>query len=298
MYTLIYFFKKAFQGFSRHKVLAALSIFTITLTFYIFSLILLFYQNFNLLLETWGENIQVSIFLADDITADERLKLERLVQGFAETESFKFVSKDEALASFKDNLEYSDAVLEGLNENPLPASYDVKIKKAYRNHEIVKNFAFKLKELPKVTDVVYGRDWIERFSKFVSFFRNISGAMGMALLIASVLIISNTIKLTFISRQEEINIMELFGATNTFIKLPFYLEGTLIGICGSILSIILVTISYKFVSQNITYFLTFSKDTIIFKFLTAATIIKIVLSGILIGILSTFFSVSKTVKRL
>lgn len=297
MYKLTYFIRKALQGFSRHKILALLSVFTITLTFYIFSLILLFYQNFNALLETWGENIQISIFLTENTSHEERLKLEKLIQGFVETESFKFISKDEAISSFKDNLEYSSAVLEGLHENPLPSSYDIKIKKTYRNHDVVKNFALKLKELPKVTDVVYGRDWIERFSKFISFFRNISGAIGMALLIASILIISNTIKLTFISRQEEISIMELFGATNVFIKFPFYIEGVLIGICGSILSIILVSISYRFVAQNITYFLTFSKDAVLFKFLTVKTILKILLSGMLIGMLGTFFSVSKAFKK-
>ena len=136
-------------------------------------------------------------------------------------------------------------VLEGLPENPLPASLEVRLKKPYRNLESIEETARALSSLKGVADVEYGGGWMKRFFAFVRILRWLALSLGVLLLFASVIVISSTLTPGFYARKEEIEILRLVGATETYIRFPFFLESLLQGVGGSVLALVLLWILYQ-----------------------------------------------------
>ena len=127
-------------------------------------------------------------------------------------------------------------ILEGLKDNPLPASLEVKLRPQFGRAGNIEDLSGRLERLPGVDEVHYGRRWVAKLKIFVEVIKLVGITVGGLLLFATIFVISNTIKLTFYSRQEELEIMRLVGATDFFIKTPFLIEGLLHGLGGALLA--------------------------------------------------------------
>ena len=263
---------------------------TITFTFVIFTTFLLLVINLSEFKKNWIERVHVLVYLNDSLNNDSINIINNSLKAHPEISHVKFVSKNEALKSLKDSLEGQDGILENLNTNPLPNSFEINIKPEFLNIESIENLINKINKMKGITDIEYGQKWLERFNGFFYFLKITGMTIGAFLFISSLFIISNTIKLMVYSRRDEIEIMKLVGSTGRFIKIPFYIEGILHGIAGSTVSLLIVYLIYKILALNIVSGFNLYFGTNTFLFLNTYQFSSVILCGLFLGLTGTFIS--------
>lgn len=221
------------------------SVGTISVCFLIIGIFLLLTTNLGALVAEWKDQFQVTVFLDDRITKEQLDLLRRRIASEMAVKAVTFTSKEAALHSFKRELKGKEGLLEGLGENPLPASFQLRIKEAYQTPEALQQLAGFLTRLEGVEDVQYGQEWVDRLNAALSLLGLVGLSIGLALALAALLIVSNTIRLAVYARTEEIEIMRLVGATRAYIRAPFLLEGLLQGLLGSGLAALLLFGAYR-----------------------------------------------------
>ncbi len=272
------------------------SIATIGVSFVIIGIFLLLILHFNALVAEWKEQFQVSVFLDDKITPTQLEILMKRIQNEAAVKAITFTTKEEALANFRRELKGQESLLEGLGDNPLPASFQLKIRDGYQSPDALKRLSAFLTRLEGVEDVQYGQEWIERISNAVRTMKLLGITIGSVLALGSAMIVSNTIRLAVYTRAAEIEIMRLVGATKTYIRAPFLIEGMLQGSLGALLALGLLFAGYRFVAP------TFNLASPIFQtggdrgFLESSMMAGLVGGGATIGALGSLMAVSRFLK--
>ena len=203
-------------------------------------LFLLLFSNLNGLLSKLDDQVQLIVYLNDNITSSEREVLKDIISKSAFVKSTTEVSKKLAWKEFQSNMSENLKPFLDLKFNPLPASYKIQFYEADSHLVHIRKLSEQLKAKKGVESVEYGQEWITKIEKFMFFSRLFLFAMGGLLCFGLILIISNTIRLSIYSRQDEIELMLLIGATPSFVKVPYLFEGILQGLAGSILAIFLI----------------------------------------------------------
>lgn len=221
------------------------SVATIAVSFVIVGIFLIITGNLGALVADWKEQFQVTVFLEDTITGDQLALLRKRVQSERAVRSMTYTSKADALQQFKREMQGKESLLEGLGENPIPASLQLRVHEAYQTPEALKQLTASLSRLEGVEDVMYGQEWVDRLSSVIQVLRLLGLSVGLALGLASLLIVSNTIRLAVYARAEEIEVMRLVGATRLHIRLPFVLEGVIQGTLGAVLALLLLFGAYR-----------------------------------------------------
>jgi len=263
---------------------------TIIFTFVIFTIFLLLVINLSEFKRNWIERVHVLVYLEDKLNKESINTINNSLKEHPEISQVTFVSKEEALKSLNDSLEGQDGILEYLNNNPLPNSFEINIKPEFLKIESIENLINKIDKIKGITDIEYGQKWLERFNGFFYFLKITGMTIGAFLLISSLFIISNTIKLMVYSRRDEIEIMKLVGSTTRFIKIPFYIEGILHGVTGSAASLLIVYIIYEIITFNIASGFNIYFGTNTFLFLNTCQFSIIILCGLTLGLAGTFIS--------
>jgi len=209
---------------------------TIALSMLILGLFSLIYLNVQQSLHQVGGELQITAYLQETISPKQAEVLRSKVADWPEVEGITYISKEQALARFRSQLREYAGILAGLKENPLPASLELTLMPQYGRSGNIKELSTRLGRLPGVAEVQYGRKWMAKLRVFVEVMKLVGITVGGLLLIATIFVISNTIRLTFYSRREELEIMRLVGATDFFIKAPFLIEGLLHGLGGALLA--------------------------------------------------------------
>ena len=237
-------FKSVFRNFSLS--LASISCITITLIVVSVSIILSYnVNNFATLVE---KDMTIVAFLDVDIT-DERIQdLEDEIKIIQNVQSVTFQSKMEIADEFMASSEVYKNIMQNWTreDSPLQDTYLIKVTDIEKIGDVAKE----IQTLDNVSVVKYGEGMIDQLVSVFDVVKNISIGTVIALIIVTAFLISNTIKITIFSRQREIGIMRLVGASNINIKIPFMLEGLLLGILGSILPIIATTYGYVALYQH------------------------------------------------
>lgn len=221
------------------------SVGTIAVSFVVVGIFLILTGNLGALMAEWKEQFQVTVFLEDNITGEQLALLKKRVQSERAVKSMTYTSKAEALQQFKRELRGKESLLEGLGENPIPASLQLRVHEAYQTPEALKQLTASLGRLEGVEDVMYGQEWVDRLSSVIRVLRLLGLSVGLALGLASLLIVSNTIRLAVYARSEEIEVMRLVGATRLHIRAPFVLEGMIQGTLGAGLALLLLFGAYQ-----------------------------------------------------
>ena len=245
LYRLFYFVREALRSVQQNRFIHLVATGTITFSLLTFGIFIVMVINLNQIFDEWGNRIHLIAYLEKNTSAEEIKKVSESITALPQIENVTYVSKEKALNILKESLQEQDGMLEHLEDNPLPASLEIQLKEEFRNPQSLKTTVHKVKKTDKINDVEYGQDWLERFSAFISIIKLVGISIGGVLMLATILIISNTIKLTIYSRKEEIEIMKLVGATNFFIQVPFFFEGLIQGLAGSLLALGILYASYK-----------------------------------------------------
>jgi cell division transport system permease protein len=240
-----YIFEDALTNIRRSGWGGVASIATMAVSFIIVGIFLIITGNLGALVAEWKEQFQVTVFLEDGITADQLALVRKRIQSERAVKATTYTSKAEALQQFKRELLGKESLLEGLGENPIPASLQLRVHEAYQTPEALRQLTSSLGRLEGVEDVMYGQEWVDRLSSVIRLLRMLGLSVGLALGLASLLIVSNTIRLAVYARSEEIEVMRLVGATRLHIRAPFLLEGMIQGLLAAGLALLLLFGAYR-----------------------------------------------------
>ncbi|NTV48286.1 MAG: ABC transporter permease [Geobacteraceae bacterium] len=288
-----FFFSRALTNIRQNVFVNVVTVGTITLALLIVSLFLLVFVNLENAAENWSERVQVTVYFDKELTAQDQSAFREKISMLPGVSKVSYVTRDEALRRFKSRLKGQETLLEGVRPEVLPASFEIALKRSYRDTVSVENFVTVLKRIPGITEVQYGEEWVRRFNSFLNFMRLLGGLLGGFLVIAVIFIVSNTIKLTIYSRRDELEVMALVGATRFFIKAPFLLEGLMQGMVGAVLSVVLLFGLYEGFLHNAGSFLTFNPVTSGLSFLPPEYIAGLLLAGALLGFIGSLTSLKR-----
>ncbi len=241
MKTLAYTIRQAFIQFGRNRSMSVISIFAITCMMLILSLFFILFININAAAETIkGDYDSIEIFLLDETTQDEaNVMIADLKQQEGVEDAF-YKTKEEAMAEFRARWGDNGYLLDSLEDNPLPNSVVIKIADLEKADAIAEHAA----TYEGIEDVKYYKSTVDKLLKATDFIKISALVMMLFLIIVSIVVVSNTIKLTVFNRADEISIMKYVGATNWFIRGPFLVEGILIGIISAVISLAITYLVY------------------------------------------------------
>jgi len=293
---LLYFIKKAIQNIRVFFVINLITIGIISLSLIVLSTFLMISLNLEHCLDKWKSQINVTAYLKKAITPEELTLVKQKITDFHEVKKISFVSREEALSLLKDTFPGQSGVFEELKDNPLPASIEIQLKEEYNNPQTIKNFAVKVEKIPAIDEIEYGRIWIKGYAAFFNFVKSAIVAVGAVILLATVFIISNTIKLTVYARKEEIEIMKLVGASNFFIRTPFFIEGIFQGLLGAFVALLALYAGYHVFTNWMAHSSFLPLQFMQISFLPLKYVILIGVGGMVTGFLGSFFSLGRYLK--
>ncbi|AFS79062.1 hypothetical protein DUF214 [Gottschalkia acidurici 9a] len=287
--------KQSIQSICRSKNMSIASVGSVSATLVILGMILILILNINNMANTTKEQFdQIQIYLSDDLNQKQIQSLGQAIEKIDGISEVQLETKDKALENMKERLEEKGDMLDGLDKNPFQNSYIVYLDELEKADSAVKE----IKNLNGIDDVIYYKDIMDKLISVASSVRIGGIILIVILLLISVFIISNTIKITVAARQREISIMKYVGATNGFIRGPFIIEGVLLGFVGSVLSIFMVIYGYKYIfsAVNNNLYDIFTIYMISPKLLTIDIIIIFISMGVGIGMLGSILSLRKFLK--
>ncbi len=239
MRQFYYHLKTAVENIQLNQTMGFFSLISLGLTLMLFGVFLLFYGNVQGFVQTMRESVQFSIYLKDSADQNAIHKIKEGLNDDPRILSSTYISKEEALKIFNESF-HDKELITRLGENPLPASFEVVVKADYQEAKSLEAVIRTFKVFPGVEEVQYGSEWLENLNTFLSVLRLIGVGIGGFLAVTVTTNIANTVRLHFYNRREEIEIMKLIGATHGFIKIPFFIEGLLMGAMSGLIAVILL----------------------------------------------------------
>jgi cell division transport system permease protein len=285
MRAISYALEEAATSLWRGKQAGVLSTLTIALALFVLGGFLLVTANLNRLGAEWGRAAELSVYLKDDVTAAERRSIDAALAPSDVVASHEFVSKAQALARFKQTFTDLSAAVDTVGDNPLPASYDVRLRPAAGSEANVDILVARLRQLAGVADVRYDRQWLTRLMSAVTVIRGVGLVLGSLLTIAAALTVANVVRLALYARRDEIEIMQLVGAPQAYIRGPFVMEGVLQGGVGALVA--LIALATAFLALRGPYLLPLAAAVNLssIHFLPAELCVLLVVGGMAVGCL-------------
>lgn len=290
--SLSYFWGETFRSLFRNRFMAIASVLTVTLSMFILGVFLSAVLNINHMASYLENQVEMTVYLKDGLTTDQVMGIGKYLKAQPGMKEIKFTNKDQAMKDFRERMGDQQGLLDAINGNPLPASYQM----SFQTPEQLKTAAEVVAKYQGVETVQYGKDIIEQLYKVAQVIR-LSGIVLIIFLAgAELFIISNTIRLTVFARRREIQIMKYVGASNGFIRWPFLFEGMVIGFLGSGFASLILWEGYKtVVSEMAAAGLVFIPMIPLWPFMGDTTLI-ILAAGIVIGVMGSAISLRKYMK--
>jgi cell division transport system permease protein len=293
MRTVRYLLSEAIDNIKTNRTTTVTAVVTTAFTMLGMGVFLLLYLNIQGVLGSLHEEIKVIVYFRDSVPPHAMTALRAKVAEDSAVSGIEFVSRDQALASFRSRFPSEERLLNGLGDNPFPASLVLKIVPRFRTSQAVADLVQKLQVLPEVEEVLYNRDLIEDLAAGLRYLRLLGILVGAVLAASMVTILANTIRLTLYARRDDIEILRLIGATPGFIKTPFFLEGALLGGVGAACSLLLLRAVFGFAETKMALHGTFWGLGAGLSFLPARLIAAMVMLGILLGFLGSIVSLGQ-----
>lgn len=290
-----YFTRKAVANLRSNRLVTLITICTITLALLIISLFMLVYVNMEGTIDQWSRKVAVTVYFDKDPLPQELSTLKSRVAGLPGTESVQHVSREDALKKFRSRLKGQESLLEGVSPDILPSSFEISLKKEFRSSDAVNLYVSRLKHVQGIGEVQYGEEWVKKFLAFFQFLRFLGTMIALFLILAVLFIVSNTIKLTVLARQDELEILALVGATPFFIKAPFLIEGMLQGGIGAVIAVSMLTAGYYSILANSANFLSFNLSDAGLTFLPITYVAALIFGGIALGFIGSLASLKKLI---
>lgn len=295
--TMLRHLREGFKSIVRNGWMSFASIASIMISLFILGVFILLSINANHLADQLESDVKISVYLEVNLPQENVDAMGRKLESLPGVWKVKYIPKEEGLEYLREKL---GDVLEGTEEdNPLMDAYEVEVEEPREIDQVAERILAldSAKAEPEIFKINYGKETVEAMFKVTEGIRNVGFVLVALLAITAVFLIANTIKLTIIARENEISIMKLVGATNGFIRWPFFIEGALLGLIGSIIPVSVILFGYWKLEQAEAL----SLKLLMFDFKPFADIVVPVAGlliglGMIIGIWGSILSVRKSLK--
>lgn len=287
--ALSYSFKSAFQSLCREKWINILSILTVASSLLIITLTAFFLYNIESIANHLPERFSIVAYLKDNLSQEETQSIIDTLKKREEIVNLKYTSKDDAIKELKHTLKDTSYILEGLNENPLSSSIEIRLKKDFVTSSNVKQISEEIKKISGIDDVYYGEKIAEAIHLLKKSIQNMSIIIFLTISTGVVFVTYSTVKILFYRRKEEIEIIKLLGATKGFIRMPFLIEGGAIGFFGGILGTIGALLFYFAITYRLSMVIPMLK-TLVFPL---EILIFLPITGIALGIIGSVIALGR-----
>ncbi len=290
-------FRDAFKSVFRNFNLSIASVTCTTITLILVAIAVILSANVNSFTKDLESDLTIVVFVSRDATDEQVTALGESIKTLdnIDLNEFTFLSKEQVKESMQKENETFDSIMSKWTEetNPLQNEFLVKVK----DINYIKDTAKEIKEMPFVDTAKYGEEMVDKLVNVFDVVEKVSIVIVVALILVTTFLISNTIKLTIISRKNEIEIMRLIGTSNAVIRLPFVFEGFFLGIIGSIIPVILTVYGYIIAYDKLGGFL-FSKIIRMIKPTPFVLYISLILFaiGAIVGMIGSWRAVRKFLK--
>ena len=285
-----YFVRQAMRNMVENRLVHLIGLGTMVIAFLMFDAFILIFVNLNSWTQEQGRSLTMSIYFKGEPerAVIENIKKELLQYPVSITD---FISKDDALKSLRKQLGEKAGLLDGLGENPLPASLEIVLSRDVSGDSLPYELKTRLERIHGIDEVQYSQEWVERFQAIMGAVKIIGLVFGGLLFLAALFIITNTVKLTIYSRKDEIEILKLVGATNRFVKIPFLIEGSIQGFLGGSVALIVLFLAYVAIITKVDLSIGFASLDIIF--LSPQFILLLLLMSSIIGFIGSTVSLGR-----
>ncbi len=290
-----YLIGEGFSNVFKNKKSTGASLVIMCATMIIFGVFLILGENINHFVDNLKADQGFSVFIKVDATQEEIDKVGEEIRAIDGVNTVDFVSKDDALNIMRERLKDTKGVLDGFDKELLKTSYTVTVTDLSKSKDIQNQ----INGIENVAKIESSDETVAALVNIANGIRIVTGVILILLIIISIFIISNTIKLTVHARRKEISIMKYVGATNSFIRWPFVVEGMIIGIIASLISIVIVGGAYNFIANevvNAEFMQLINGSLVSFQDMLSSIIIVYMLLGIGIGALGSIISMRKYLK--
>jgi len=288
--NLGYLIKEGIRGIFLHGFMSFAAVFVTVACLLIVGTFSALVYNVSLMVEDLNKTNEVIVYVDSQLQKSEAKSVETAVRRINNILSTDFISREEALQNFAEDLNNAEA-LEGIN----PEDLNYRIVVTLENNALMRQTVEELSTIPGVSDISASFELAEAFSTIQQVLEIASVAVIAGLLLVSLLIISNTVKLAMYDRRDEIAIMKMVGATNGFIRLPFIVEGFALGMMGAAIAFALEWVMYD------TILLEIEKVDTLQKLLTIAPFDELLIpmvaifagAGLFVGVVGSWTSIRK-----
>lgn len=239
--TKEYFVKETFKSIKRNQLMSLASVSTVALSLLVLGIFMVMVLNTNHVAKFLETQVQISVYMEDSASAEKLTATGKTLQALPGVTSVKAVTKEEALERFKERLGDQANLLDFIgDENPFPYSFEVNVD----NPERINELAPKIDELEGVETAKFAQEVVEHIFQLTKMLRIGGSLLVLALALATLFIIVNTIRITVFARRREVTIMKYVGATDWFIRWPFLLEGMFLGFTGALIATVVISQVY------------------------------------------------------
>ena len=285
--------REGMNNFKRNGWMTVAAVSSLSFMLLMIGVTLLLLFNLNHMTTKVEENVEIRVYLEDSLAEEEQILSDK-IQSMEHVSSVEFVSKDEGLQNFMENLGDEGAAFQTLKkDNPLN---DVLVIKTEHPQDVT-SVAEKVENLELVDKVEYGENVVGPLFASTKLARILGAIFIVCLTLMAVHLVTNTIKLTVLARKEEIKLRKLIGATNQFIRAPFFVEGSLVGFLGAIVASLIILIGYYVVYAYVNQYIDIPFIELIspFPFIPIFSL-ALLIFGVLIGIWGAVSSLRRIVK--
>ena len=272
------------------------SVTIICLSFLIVGIFVSLSNNLQYTAQQLSQDMAVVFFLRKDISPIDIEAITKELENSPLVQRTQFVSTEEAMDKFLKKFPDLGGIVDNLNVNPFPSSFEISLREKDLTYEETQPFIDKMKAMKGIEDVQFNKDWVEKMQSFSRLARAVGFFLGGILILASFFIVSNVIKLNVIARKDEIEILRFVGGTNIFIRIPFLTEGIILGVFGGMLSLLLLYIVIKMFPVYLGSSLGILNELINFRYLTFSQSFALIFSGAVIGLFGSLSSIAKFLK--
>ncbi len=289
-----YLIGEGFRNFFKNKKSTAASLIIMCATMFIFGIFFLIGENVNYIIEQVQSDQAMQIFINPDATDEQERELEAKIREIQYVNTVDYVSQEQALNDMKSWLGDDSSLLDPYSgeENPFKASYVITLTDLTRSDEVEEQIS----SFENVASITVGNDTINKLVDIANGIRTATGVILVLLILISIFIIANTIKLTVHARRKEISIMKYVGATNGFIRWPFMVEGILIGIIAALITVVVLGFTYNFIAGGMTNggtMATLDLSLLTFSDMLSTLLTVYIIMGIGIGAIGSAISMRK-----
>lgn len=286
------------RSWEKQPAVQAATLSSIAGAFVVISAALVFQQNLDSLITKWGTEISVNVYLSENTSDKSRSELRSKIESSKLFTKIDYISKNDAVVRFQKRLGSMAPTFfaDGEFENPLPESFEMIMSRSADSvgaYNKLVEFAAGLRSFVGVEEVSYGQEWLENYASTVAIVRAISWGLIFILLAGSLLVIGNAIRSGIYQQKQEIEILELFGATRNMIIAPFVFEGAILGFVSSLVSLFISYALYSWFLSVIGESLSFwnLKDHLVF--MSFPRVLLFIFLGTFVGALGSLICVKQ-----